>query len=78
MTVAQLGIADSTGVNPGHPGNMASVDTGTLIVETMKEFIEGLRLKGDPMSHIGFPLENRMDRYYLPYLLGMADCPDTP
>ena len=53
-------------------------ETGTLIAETMKGFIEGLRLKGDPMSHVGFPVENRMDRYYLPYLLGIADCPDTP
>lgn len=38
-------------------------DTGTLIVKTMKEFIEGLRLKGYPMSHVGYPTENRMDRY---------------
>lgn len=53
-------------------------ETGKLIAKTMKEFVEGLRLKGDPMSHVGFPVENRMDRYYLPYLLGVAKCPDTP
>lgn len=47
-------------------------ETGELIVKTMKEFIDGLRLKGDPMSHVGFPAENRMDRYYLPYLLDMS------
>lgn len=51
-------------------------ETGTLIVKTMKEFIGGLRLKGDPESHVGFPAEKRIDRYYLPYLLGIADCPD--
>ena len=35
-------------------------ETGKLIVKTMKEFIDGLRLKDDPMSHVGFPMENRM------------------
>ena len=45
-------------------------ETGALIVMTMKEFVEGIQLKGDPESHVGFPLENRMDRYYLSYLLG--------
>jgi hypothetical protein len=53
-------------------------ETGKLIVRTMKEFVEGLQLKGDPESHVGFPAENRMDRYYIPYLLGVADCPDIP
>ena len=53
-------------------------ETGTLIVNTMKEFIDGLRLTGDPKSHVGFLAENRMDWYYIPYLLGVADCPDTP
>lgn len=53
-------------------------ETGKLIVRTMKGFIEGLRLKGDPMPHIGFPVEKRIDRFYLPYLLGIADCPDIP
>ena len=53
-------------------------ETGELIVKTMKEFIEGLRLKGDPESHVGFPVENRMDWYYIPYLLGIAGCPDIP
>lgn len=42
-------------------------------MNTMTEFIEGLRLKGDPMSHVGWPVEDRIDRYYLPYLLGVAD-----
>lgn len=56
------------------PGNVE--ETGKLMVETMKEFVDGLRLKGDPMSHVGFPMENRMDSYYLPYLLGVAKCPD--
>lgn len=56
------------------PGKVA--ETGKLIVETMEEFIGGLRLKGDPESHVGFPAEKRIDRYYLPYLLGIADCPD--
>jgi len=58
------------------PGKVG--ETGTLIMETMKEFIEGLRLQGDPESHVGFPAEKRIDRYYIPYLLGIADCPDTP
>lgn len=58
------------------PGKVEEI--GELIVNTMKEFIEGIRLKGDPVSHVGFPVENRMDWYYIPYLLGIADCPDTP
>lgn len=53
-------------------------ETGELIVKTMKEFIDGLRLKGDPKSQVGWPAENRIDRYYIPYLLGIADCPDIP
>ena len=53
-------------------------ETGKLIVKTMKEFIEGLRLKGEPKSHVGWPAENSMDWHYIPYLLGIADCPDTP
>lgn len=51
-------------------------ETGDLIVETMKEFVDGLRLKGDPVSHVGFPVEKSIDRYYLPYLLDIAPCPD--
>lgn len=51
-------------------------ETGELIVKAMKEFIEGLRLKGDPKSHVGFPVTNRLDRYYLPYLLDMGPCSD--
>ena len=51
-------------------------ETGELIVETMKAFIDGLRLKGDPKPHVGFPVENRINRYYLPYLLGVGECPD--
>lgn len=58
------------------PGKVA--ETVELIVNTMKEFVDGLRLKGDPVSHVGFPVEKRIDRYYLPYLLGIADCPDIP
>lgn len=51
-------------------------ETGKLIVRTMKEFIEGLRLKGDPESHVGFPARGLAQRYYLPYLLGVTDeCP---
>ena len=53
-------------------------ETGKLIVETMKEFIEGLRLKGDPKSHVGFPADRFESRHYLPYLLGVTDdCPVT-
>lgn len=51
-------------------------ETVELIVEKVKAFVEGLRLKGDPKSHVGFPVEKQIDRYYLPYLLGVADCPD--
>ena len=50
-------------------------ETGELIAKTMKEFIDGLRMKGDPMSHVGFPATG-LDRYYLPYLLNMGPCPD--
>lgn len=53
-------------------------ETRKLIVETMKEFVEGLRLKGDPKSHVGWPANRFESRYYLPYLLGMTDdCPET-
>ena len=53
-------------------------ETGELIVKTMKEFIEGLRLKGDPKSHVGWPADRFEPRHYLPYLLGFADdCPET-
>jgi len=51
-------------------------ETGELIVETMKEFIEGLRLKGDPKSHVGFPVTGLDRSHYLPYLLDMGPCPD--
>ena len=51
-------------------------ETGALILKTMKEFVEGLQLKGDPKSHVGFPV-TRLDRsHYLPYLLDMGSCPD--
>lgn len=51
-------------------------ETGELIARTMKEFVEGLQLKGDPKSHVGFPV-TRLDRsHYLPYLLDMGSCPD--
>lgn len=50
-------------------------ETGTLIVKTMKEFIEGLRLKGDPIPHVGWPATG-LDRFYLPYLLDMGPCTD--
>ena len=37
-----------------YTGRLGKVDeTGKLIVGTMKEFVEGLRLKGDPVSHVG-------------------------
>ena len=53
-------------------------ETGTLIVKAMKEFIEGLRLKGDPVSHVGWPADRFESRHYLPYLLGVTDeCPVT-
>lgn len=44
-------------------------ETGALILKMMKEFIDGLRLKGDPVSHVGFPADRFESRYYLPYLL---------
>lgn len=51
-------------------------ETGALILKTMKAFVEGLQLKGDPKSHVGFPV-TRLDRsHYLPYLLDMGSCPD--
>lgn len=50
-------------------------ETGKLIVYTMKEFIDGLRLKNDPKSHVGF-LVAGLERSYLPYLLDMGPCPD--
>lgn len=53
-------------------------ETEGQIVNTMTEFIRGLRLEKDPKSHVGFPVEKRIDRYYLPYLLGIANCPDIP
>ena len=53
-------------------------ETGELIVETMKEFVGGLRLKGDPESHVGLPARGFAQRYYLPYLLGVTDdCPEA-
>lgn len=55
----------------GKTGEVA--ETGELIVKTMEEFIEGLRLKGDPVSHAGFPADRFESRHYLPYLLGVAD-----
>lgn len=58
------------------PGKVA--ETGKLIVETMEEFIGGLRLKGDPKSHVGFPAKEWEQRYWLAYVLGVTDdCPDT-
>lgn len=50
-------------------------ETGTLIVETMKAFIDSLRLKGDPKSHVGWAVTG-LDRSYLPYLLDIRPCPD--
>ena len=53
-------------------------ETGALILKTMKEFVEGLRLKGDPVSHVGWPVDRFESRHYLPYLLEVADdCPET-
>lgn len=53
-------------------------ETGELIVETMKESIEGLRLKGDPVSHVGWAADRFESRHYLPYLLGVTDdCQET-
>lgn len=53
-------------------------ETGALILKTMKEFVEGLRLKGDPMPHVGFPAKEWEQRYWLAYVLGVTDdCPDT-
>ena len=53
-------------------------ETVALIVETMKEFIEGLRLKGDTESHVGFPAKEWEQRYWLAYVLGVTDdCPWT-
>lgn len=53
-------------------------ETGELIVKTMKEFIEGLRLKGDTKSHVGFPAKEWEQRYWLAYVLGVTDdCPGT-
>ena len=51
-------------------------DTGALIVETMKEFIDGLRLEKDPKSHVGWPATGLDMSHYLPYLLDMGSCPD--
>lgn len=45
-------------------------ETGKLIVKTMKEFIDGLRLKGDPISHVGFPAKEWKQRYWLSFVLG--------
>lgn len=60
----------------GRPGKMDK--TGKLIVGTMKDFVEGLRLKGDSVSHVGFPADRFESRHYLPYLLGVTDdCPVT-
>ena len=50
--------------------------TGELIAKTMKEFIDGLRMKGDPKSHVGFPATGLDRSHYLPYLLYMGSCPD--
>ena len=50
-------------------------EPGELIVKIMKEFIEGLRLKGDPVVHVGFPTTG-LDRSYLPYLLDIGPCPE--
>lgn len=58
----------------GRPGNVD--ETGKLIVGTMKESIEGLRLKSDPMPHVGFPATGLDRPHYLPYLLDMGPCPD--
>ena len=53
-------------------------ETGELVVKTMKEFVEGLRLKNDPGSHVGFPARGLEPRYYLPCLLGVTDdCPEA-
>lgn len=56
---------------PGKAG-----ETGALIVKTMSEFIDGLRLKDDPKSHVGFPATGLDRSHYLPYLLDMGPCPD--
>lgn len=53
-------------------------ETGTLIVETMKEFVEGLRLKGNPKSLVGFPAKEWEQRYWLAYVLGVTDDCPTP
>lgn len=42
-------------------------------MRTMKEFIEGLRLKGDPKSHAGWPAKEWEQRYWLAYVLGVTD-----
>lgn len=53
-------------------------ETGELIVNMMKEFVEGIRLKNDPESHVGFPADEWKQRYWLAYVLGVTnDCP-TP
>ena len=53
-------------------------ETRKLMVKTMKEFVDGLRLKGDPKSHVGFPADRFESRHYLPYLLGVTDdCLET-
>ena len=51
-------------------------ETGEMIVKMMKEFIDGLRLKDDPVSHVGFPAGDREQKYWLSYVLGVTnDCP---
>ena len=51
-------------------------ETDGQIVKTMNEFIEGLRLENDPMSHVGWPATGLDRSHYLPYLLDMGSCPD--
>ena len=51
-------------------------ETEGQIVKMMNEFIEGLKLEKDPMSHVGFPATGLDRSHYLPYLLDMGPCPD--
>lgn len=53
-------------------------ETVELIVKKMSKFINNLRLKEYPISHVGFPAGEYEQRYWLSYVLGVTDDCPTP